>query len=342
MSRIVVLTGGSTPERDVAFAGASQVVEALRSSGHFVSVVDTVTGALAGASETQLLAPAVGKLPPTPEELRSLAERERLSDIVQLPELRLADCIFLVLHGLQGEGGELQALLEEARLTYTGSDSTASALAMDKDEAKRRFHAAGIPTHEWCLWPAEVEEIERIGFPLIVKPSKVGSSVGLSLVRSHDELSAAVDTATIYDSDVLLERFLPGRELTVGVLGDRALAVGEILPKHELFDYECKYTPGMTEEVFPAHIDDDMRDLLQAHALAAHRTLGLRDFSRVDFKLDADGVPQCLEANTLPGLTTTSLLPQSAAAAGISFGDLCAKICAMAVARADVGNKDYP
>jgi len=341
MSRIAVLTGGSTPERDVAFAGAAQVVGALRASGHMVTVVDTVTGPLTGTTATQLLEPAVGKRPPTPEELRALAEREHLSDVVNLAELHDADFVFLVLHGRQGEGGELQVLLDSAGLFYTGSGAAASALAMDKDAAKRRFEAVGIPTQPSCIWPADAETIEDLGFPLVVKPSKVGSSVGLSVVRSLDQLGAAVDTAKSYDDEVMLERFLPGREFTVGVLGDHALAVGEIIPHHELFDYECKYTPGMTDEIFPADLADDARDRLQAQALDAHRALGLRDFSRVDFKGDVDGVPRCLEVNTLPGLTATSLLPQSAAAVGIPFGDLCERICSMVVARARIGNKDY-
>jgi D-alanine-D-alanine ligase len=307
-----------------------------------VSVIDTATGALAGSTEAQLLKPDVGRLPPTQEELRTLAERENLRDVVQLPELRLADVVFPILHGRQGEGGELQALLDDAGLPYAGSDSSASALAMDKNASKRAFVDAGIPTQPWLLWPADTDSIDELGFPLIVKPSKVGSSVGISVVHSHDDLSAAVDLATLYDNDVILERFSPGRELTVGVLGDRALAVGEIRPNHELFDYECKYTPGMTDEIFPAQIDDTTRDLLQSHAFTAHRALGLRDFSRVDFKEDADGVPQCLEANTLPGMTATSLLPQSAAAAGIPFIELLEEICSIAIARARSGNKDYP
>ncbi len=342
MSRITIVTGGSTPERNVAFAGAAQVVQVLRSAGHFVSVIDTATGALAASIEAQLLKPDVGRLPPTQEELRSLAERENLRDIVQLPELRLADVVFPILHGRQGEGGELQALFDDAGLPYAGSDSAASALAMDKNASKQAFFAAGIPTQPWLLWPTDTDSIDELGFPLIVKPSKVGSSVGISVVHSHEDLSAAIDLATLYDNDVILEKFSPGRELTVGVLGDRALAVGEIRPSHELFDYECKYTPGMTEEVFPARIDATKRSLLQNQALAAHRALGLRDFSRVDFKEDANGVPQCLEANTLPGLTSTSLLPQSAAAAGISFGDLVEQICSMVISRAQTGNKDYP
>ena len=339
MSRIAVVTGGSTPERDVAFAGAAQVVEALRTAGHFVSVVDTVTGAMAATTEVQMLRPDVGRVPPTNEELRKLAEQENLRDIVQLPELRLADFVFLILHGRQGEGGEFQALLDGAGLVYAGSDASASALAMDKNRAKQRFQAAGVHTHPWCMWPVDSDTIERLGFPLIVKPSKVGSSVGLSVAHSEDELFVAVDNATIYDSEVMLEQFLPGREFTVGVLGDRALAVGEIRPSHDLFDYECKYTPGMTDEIFPAQIDAQKIDLLQSQALAAHRALGLRDFSRIDFKEDTNLVPQCLEANTLPGLTSASLLPQSAAAAGISFGDLVEEICSMARARAGAGNK---
>ena len=341
MSRIAFLTGGSTPERDVAFAGAVQVVGALRASGHEVQVVDTVTGPLTDRDEKRLLKPAVGKLPPTPDELRVLADREKLEDLMGLAELRDAEFVFLVLHGRQGEGGELQALLDSAGMFYTGSDAAASALAMDKDAAKRRFEAAGIPTHPWCTWPAEAATITELGLPLVVKPSKVGSSIGLSVVRSLDQLGAAVDLATIYDDGVMLERFLPGREFTVGVLGDRALAVGEIIPQNELFDYECKYQPGMTDEIFPADVADDVRDRLQVQALDAHRALGLRDFSRVDFKEDAAGVPRCLEVNTLPGLTATSLLPKSAAAVGILFGDLCETICSMAVARSRIGNKDY-
>ena len=146
-------------------------------------------------------------------------------------------------------------------------------------------------------------------------------------------------TAQQFDDEVLLEQFVPGRELTCGVLGDRALAVGEIIPSPELFDYECKYTPGMSREIFPADLPEEVSRAVQAQALAAHRALKLRDFSRVDFKLAADGTPCCLEANTLPGLTRTSLLPQSAAAVGVPFGELCETICRHALRRAARGNK---
>jgi D-alanine-D-alanine ligase len=238
-----------------------------------------------------------------------------------------------VLHGRQGEGGELQALLELAGIPFTGSDALGSALAMAKDVAKALLRNAGIPTPDWAMWPAPREAAEDLGFPLIVKPSRVGSTIGLSVVQSPGDLAAAVRLAQTYDSDVMLERFVAGRELTVGVLGDKPLAVGEIIPEHAIFDYECKYTPGMTQEIFPADLPPDVTAAVQDAAAAGHRALKLRDMSRVDFILDAEGGLHCLEANTLPGLTSTSLLPQSAEAAGIGFRELCTTICSLAVNR---------
>lgn len=339
MTRIAVLTGGSTPERDVAFAGAAQVVAALRERGHQVSVVDTVNGALSQTGEARYLTPAVGREPPSLGELAALRATELGPALAQVAELREADVVFLVLHGQQGEGGEIQALLTLAGIPYAGSDMLGSALALDKDLTKRLLRGAGIPTADWLTWPAESRLVEGLGLPLIVKPSREGSTVGLTLVKSRADLPAAVKLAQQYDAQVVLERFLPGREFTVGVLGDAALAVGEIIPSHEIFDYECKYTPGMCREVFPAKIDPALASRLQKLALAAHRTLRLRDFSRVDFRLDAAGEPHCLEANTLPGLTRTSLLPQSAAAVGTDFGRLCQTICDLALRRAGLGNK---
>jgi len=337
--RITVLTGGSTPERDVAFAGAAQVVAALRRQGHTVAAVDTVLGALTQEQERDLLVPTVGKAPPTDAMLADLAARELGVGLVDLPELRDTDLVFPVLHGRQGEGGEIQALLEAAHIPYAGSDPMGSGLAMDKDLAKRLFRDAGVPTPDWLIWPAEEAEVRRLGMPLVVKPSKVGSTVGLSVVNTLADIPAAVETALRYDDEVLLEKYIPGREFTVGILGDQALAVGEIIPQHEIFDYECKYTPGMTREVFPAEILPPLTAELQALALRAHRCLRLRDFSRVDFRLGTGEEPSCLEVNTLPGLTATSLLPQSAAAVGIPFDVLCDRICRLARARAAARNK---
>jgi D-alanine-D-alanine ligase len=333
MKRVAVLTGGSSPERDVAFAGAGQVAQALRERGYRVDVVDTVNGPLSESDEERIFGPGVGRTPPTVEQLRALAARERPQELILLPEVREADVLFLVLHGKQGEGGEIQALLELVDVPYTGSDVLGSALAMDKDVAKRLLRAAEVPTPAWFMWPVDEEVSTSLGFPVVVKPSNVGSSVGLSVVASPAGLDDAVRSAQVYDDDVMLERYVDGREFTVGVLGDRALAVGEIIPEHETFDYECKYTPGMAREVFPAEIPDALTAEIRRLALAAHQALKLRDFSRTDFRLDPDDVPQCLEVNTLPGLTATSLLPQSAAAAAIPFSDLCEAICEAAMCR---------
>ncbi|UCF40077.1 MAG: D-alanine--D-alanine ligase [Gemmatimonadota bacterium] len=338
MTRVAVLTGGSTPERDVALAGASQVVAALRSRGYRVTVVDTVGGQMSSEDERRRLVP-VGKEPPTLEQLERLAERELGPELVDLPALRSADVVFLVLHGRQGEGGEMQTLLENAGLPYAGSDPVGSSLAMDKDAAKRLFRKAGVPTPDWRMWPVPKEAITALGFPLIVKPSRAGSTVGLTVVERADQVDAAVAAARPYDDDVMLEAYASGREFTVGILGDEALAVGEIIPSHEIFDYECKYTPGMTQEIFPADIAQSLADRLRSLALTAHHALGLRDFSRVDFRLGADGTPHCLEANTLPGLTATSLLPQSAAVVGIPFDELCHRICRFVLERSPTRNK---
>jgi D-alanine-D-alanine ligase len=339
VTRIALLTGGSTPERDVALAGASQVVAALRDVGYDVVVVDTTAGALDRAEEARLLRPAVGREPPSAEALAALAARELGPRLVELPEVRGADLVFPVLHGRQGEGGALQALLEVAGVPYVGSSALGSAVAMDKDMAKRLFVASDVPTAPWAMWPTDPTAIESLGLPLLVKPVNVGSTVGLTVLRQLGEIEAAVELAARYDSEVMLEAYLPGSEYTVGVLGDRALAVGQIEPAHEVFDYECKYTPGLTRETFPAVIPPELANRLQTLALRAHRALKLRDFSRVDFRLAADGTPMCLEANTLPGVTRTSLLPQSAAAVGIDFPTLCDTICRLGLARSRSGNK---
>jgi D-alanine-D-alanine ligase len=331
--RVAVLTGGTTPERDVALAGAAQVVRALRTRGHDVVVVDTVHGFVSRGEENHLLVPSVGTEPPPSSQLAALAERERELDLTGIQVLHDADVVFLVLHGRDGEGGAIQTLLERAGIAYTGSGPAASRIAMDKNVTKQLLRDAAIPTPDWRMWPASREDIAALGQPLVVKPSKVGSSVGLTVIRSQQEVEAAVALAHEYDDEVMLERYASGREFTVGVLGDEALAVGEIIPSHEIFDYECKYTPGMSREIFPADVRPELATRLRALAASAHRVLDLQDFSRVDFRTDKDGTPLCLEVNTLPGLTATSLLPQSAAVVGVSFDDMCDEICHLALRR---------
>jgi D-alanine-D-alanine ligase len=330
MTEIVLLTGGSTPEREVALAGAAQVVAALRRRSFAVTVVDTCSGPLTRDDEARLLSGAVDRRPPSPRDLERLAAAEDLLALAARPELRACDAVFLLLHGRQGEGGRVQAILEEAGIAYTGSDATGSMLAMDKDVAKRLMVVAGVPTPPWRLWPVSEAEVAALGFPVVVKASRVGSTVGLSVVRSWSGMEAAVEEARRYDDSILVERFVPGRELTVGILEDRALAVGEIITPEGIFDYESKYQPGGAREVFPADLDDARTREVQEVALRVHRALGLRHFSRVDFRLDPGGGLYCLEANTLPGMTGTSLLPQSAAAAGLSFDDLCQRLVELA------------
>jgi D-alanine-D-alanine ligase len=333
MARITVITGGSTPERNVALGGAGLVASALRQRDHEVVVVDTASGALSRGDEATLLDPAVALAAPSEEQLEAVRSREDLAGLVATGEVAEADLIFPVLHGRQGEGGQFQALLELADVPFAGSGSVGSLLAMDKDVSKRLFRDASIPTPAWRLWPADEGEIEALGLPLVVKPSRVGSTIGLTVVYRLERLAEAVDLALRYDREVLLESFVDGRELTVGILGGEALAVGEILPEHEIFDYECKYRPGMCEEVFPAAISPEVEERAKQLAVQVHRTLKLRDFSRVDFRVDAEERLYCLEANTLPGMTPTSLLPQSAAAAGLPFEQLCQTICELALER---------
>jgi D-alanine-D-alanine ligase len=330
--RIVVITGGATAERTVAFASASQIVAALRSRGHSVAVVDTVTGLLDEAAERAELSGVVGTTPPAAGPDMAQRERRLLSErLGELDVVRRADVLFLAVHGGVGENGTLQAILDVIGVPYTGSGPLPSALAMDKDLSKRLFRATGVPVPAWFMAPIAPEDVSTaLGWPVIVKPSKQGSSVGLTLVKKAQDLDAAVTLAARYDDEVMAEQFIPGRELTVGVLGDVPLPVGEIVPRHELFDYETKYTPGMSEETFPARIETLLARQLQEYALMAHRALKLGGYSRVDFRVSPEGDIFCLEANSLPGMTRTSLFPQAAQAAGIAFPELCERIARLA------------
>jgi D-alanine-D-alanine ligase len=329
--RIAVLMGGTSAERDVSLASGIRIVEALRQRGHDVIAVDTVHGLLSADDERRLLAGGLVKT--APPDTKALI---RMNAAMQgtLRTLPKADVLFLALHGGQGEDGTLQALLDLTGVPYTGSGHLASALAMDKDLSKRLFQAAGVPTPDWLMAPVTSEQVDAaLGFPVIVKPSKQGSTVGLSIVKAAGDLETAIDGAFEHDDEVMVERFIAGRELTVAILGDVALPVGEIIPKHEIYDYECKYTPGMAVEEFPAKLTAEQTSTIQDLALRAFKALKLTGYARVDFRMSTDGMFYCLEANTLPGMTQTSLIPQAAAAIGISFPELCDRIVHLARAR---------
>ena len=327
--KVAVVFGGDSLERDVSAASGAEVVKALRSRGHTVVAVDAQRGLLDAAEEQRLLTGRIALAPPDHEEQIALPA------LLESPDLRAVDVVFLAMHGGVGENGTIQALLDLAGLTYTGSGLVGSALGMDKDISKRLFLAAGVPTAEWLMAPVAANVVsERLGYPLIVKPNSQGSTVGLSLVHSESELAPAVALARRFDDEVMIERYVAGRELTVGVLDGEALAVGEIVPaKGGIFDYEAKYQVGGAEEIFPAAIDPVLAVRAQTLAVQVSQALKLECYCRVDFRLDEDNGLWCLEANTLPGLTSGSLLPRSAAAVGIDFPELCERICRLAFER---------
>jgi D-alanine-D-alanine ligase len=331
--KIAVLFGGTSEERDVSIASAAQIIPALRALGHDVFAVDTATGRLPPADERRLLVSGVGPEPPSTSAME-LVRGHAMAFAPNASDIRSADVVFLALHGGAGEDGRLQAMLDLAGLAYTGSNHIASAAAMDKDLSKRLFRSAGVPTADWMMAPVTVADVERtLGWPVVVKPSKQGSTVGLTVVHEPNDLTAAITVAASFDDEVMVEKFIAGREFTVGVLDGAPLPVGEIIPPGEVFDYQAKYQVGGAREVFPADLPPAEAAQLQEYAIRAHRVLKLGAYSRIDFRRDANGGFWCLEANSLPGMTATSLLPQAAKVAGIDFPELLERICKGAIRR---------
>ncbi|MBW3631025.1 MAG: D-alanine--D-alanine ligase [Gemmatimonadetes bacterium] len=329
--KIAVLMGGTSEEREVSLASGLAVVRALRDRGHEVSAIDTARGFVAEADEAQLLPEGVHAQPPS--DLGRVLTPHQLGGIRQLTR---ADVAFLALHGGEGEDGTLQSFLDLVGVRYTGTGPLGSGIAMDKDISKRLLRDADVPTLPWRIARAPDFEYDPdtigdyVGYPCIVKPSRQGSSVGLFVVEREEDLAKAVQAAGKFDSEVMIEKFVRGHELTVGVLGDQPLAPVEIRPKKGIYDYESKYTPGMTEYLCPAPLAQEVTAQVQAYALRAFRVLKLRGYARIDFILAKEHL-YCLEANTLPGMTATSLLPKGAAAAGIEFPELCERIIGLAL-----------
>jgi D-alanine-D-alanine ligase len=323
---IAVLMGGMSEEREVSLASGLAVAAALRDTGREVVAVDTARGVIPRDEEQELLPEGVHAEPP-----EALGDSLSPLELVGLPEVRDAEMCFLALHGGIGEDGTLQALFELAGVPYTGTGPLGSGIAMDKDVSKRLLRDAEIPTLPWRVTrgpsftfdPDVIED--AVGYPCIVKPSRQGSSVGLFVVEQAFELHEAVQEASRFDREVMIERYVRGRELTVSILGEQALPPVEIRPKKGIYDYESKYTAGMTEYLCPAPIDEEIVAQVQAFALRAFKVLKLRGYARVDFILAKEQL-FCLEANTLPGMTATSLFPKAAAAAGLGFGETCERI----------------
>ena len=244
-----------------------------------------------------------------------------------------ADVVFIALHGPFGEDGTVQHVCEELRLAYTGSGPQASRIGMDKIASRQRFEAAGLSVPRgWTIdarsWSPGA--LAGLSYPVVVKPATQGSSLGISVVNTAEQLSVAVAEAGQYGPDILMEEYVAGRELTVGVLGEEALPVVEIRPRQGFFDYTAKYTSGLTDYLVPAPLPPHVAQATQAVGLAAHRALGCRHLSRADLILSHEGLPVLLEVNTVPGFTPTSLLPKAAACVGISYDALCEQLVVMA------------
>lgn len=330
--RIAVLLGGSSPERLVSIASGKEIIKALRELGHEAVAIDPALGDHQ-ISEFELLSQAIETTPPSQEFLRSLSPKNYLTAIEsQIPNH--FDLAFIILHGKWGEDGVVQSLLELASVPYTGSGVMASAIAMDKVMSKKLFMQRGIPTAKWYDYRKDAtprssttrKKISQLGYPNVVKPNDQGSSVAITIVKSESELDVALDEAEKHSDVVLVEEYIPGAELTVSILGDEPLPVIEIRPHNGFYDYHHKYTKGMTDYLVPAPIERSFSVKLQEIALNTFESLGCKTFGRVDFRVGGDQVPYCLEVNTIPGMTETSLVPKAAAAAGISFVQVVSRI----------------
>jgi D-alanine-D-alanine ligase len=286
---------------------------------------------------------SVGNIAPTPKELEDIKKKNNnRSELIGPNVLRLcklADVAFLALHGDMGENGQLQATLDVFDVTYTGSGYIGSLLAMNKDIAKKLMRESGILTPDWINFKSFgdkekiAEAAKEIGFPCIVKPCSCGSSVGVSIVNNEKELQEALKIASGYEGSVLIEKHIKGRELTQAILDGEALPPVEIIPKCGFYDYANKYVANATEEICPAPITKELRQRVDEVSKKCFAALCLCDYARIDYIVDENEQIWCLEANTLPGMTPTSLMPQEAAAVGISYDELCDKIARLAYAK---------
>lgn len=305
--RVGVLMGGPSSEREISIKSGKAVCKALEAKRIDCVPVELMPG------------------PNTNGYKESVAKKLALLKI---------DVAFVALHGEFGEDGTVQGLLEKMKMPYTGSSSSASRAAMDKITAKEMFKSKNIPVarHE-ILAKDNFNEgcdinvyFKNLGSSLVVKPSNGGSSIGLNIVSNREDLKAAIDDAFKYDNRLIIEEYIPGREITVGIIEDIALPIVEILPKRKFFDFTAKYQNGLTEYIVPAKIEKSIYEKCQDIGLGAHKVLSARSFSRVDIILNKKKGPVVLEVNTIPGLTETSLLPKAARAIGMEFEDLCLKI----------------
>ena len=338
--KIVVLAGGTSTERDVSLISGSNIYRALKKKGHEAILVDLYLG-------------YEGALPVNEDLFKADVEWDKdvtaisaeQPDLSHLKELRkdggkslfgpnvltlcdMADIVFLGLHGANGEDGRVQATFDLMGIPYTGTDYRSSAIAMDKSLSKQLFRMAGIPTPKG-ITAKNGQQIDpaSVPYPCMVKTTCGGSSVGTYRVEKPEDLPQALDDAYSFGDDVIIEQFVSGREFSVGVVDGKAYPIIEIAPIHGFYDYKNKYQAGSTIDTCPADLPKELTKKMQHYAEMVFEALGMRSYARMDFMLDTETLEMyCLEANTLPGMTPTSLLPQEAAALGMSFEDLCEEL----------------
>lgn len=340
--KIVVLAGGLSTERDVSFKSGDMVTKALRENGHQVIMIDVfmgysdkpedLTGIFDRSEEVSVKMTGISETAPDLAKVK--ASRKDQSDCFFGPNVielcQMADVVFMALHGENGENGKIQATFDLFGIRYTGSGYLSSALAMDKGIAKQFFIADGIPTPQGIALKREnrKDSAAALGLrlPVVVKPACGGSSIGVSIANDEDEFKKALDEAFRFEDSLIIEEFVKGREFSVGVIDYKALPVIEIAPLQGFYDYKNKYKAGSAVETCPADLPENITRLMQQYAERVARVLGLSTYSRMDFLLNEKDEIFCLEANTLPGMTPTSLLPQEAAAVGMNFNQLCEKL----------------
>lgn len=334
--KIAVITGGLSTERDVAISSGSRIADALRSKGHNVVLVDVFMGFESKISPEKLFKDnanliqnkGVAEFIPDLRAVKSSRAYKSPSFLGKNVEeiCRAADITFFALHGGEGENGQLQAAFDILGIKYTGSPYLGAALAMDKGITKALCEQSRVLTPKGEVFRTKEEANGWDVFPCVIKPCSGGSSVGIAKAENREEYDEAVADAFSYEDEIVVEQFVSGREFSVGVLGDEVLPPIEIIPTTGFYDYKAKYQAGLTIEKCPAEITEAEDNTLRDAAMRAFKTLRLGSYARIDFILDENGDAYCLEANTLPGMTPTSLLPQEAAAIGIDYPTLCEKI----------------
>jgi len=338
--KVLLLAGGASNEREVSLTSGEAVFEALQRLGHEVRAIDPANGKSLLGSDGRFI--TAGASDSTQEVVVTKANSPALVKALSSSRFEDVDVVFVALHGGAGENGAIQCLLELAGKAYTGSSMTASAVAMDKAITKRLFATAKIPTPDWKLYRLVSSEVDdplvekirnRFSFPIIVKPNDSGSTIGLSKVDNKADLLPALRMATRESCNVLIEKYIPGRELTVAVLDDQALPVVEIKAAGGLYDYEAKYTKGKSEYIVPADVEPEISKSIQEAATKAYNIIRASGLVRIDFILADSGEFYCLEVNTLPGMTSLSLAPMAAQAVGIGFDDLISRLIASALDR---------